>query len=81
LSKNLYRFILKVKSDIFFFMGDKRKVKLAFKKVVSEQFPINSKKGGGIIKIDAWENEKGEVVKYSLAISIIWYFLMITGES
>ncbi|MDY0222035.1 MAG: hypothetical protein RBR67_12930 [Desulfobacterium sp.] len=62
-------------------MGDKRKVKLAFKKVVSEQFPINSKKGGGIIKIDAWENEKGEVVKYSLAISIIWYFLMITGES
>ncbi|ACN14049.1 putative transcriptional regulator [Desulforapulum autotrophicum HRM2] len=48
-------------------MGDKRKIKLTFKKVVSEQFPINSKRGGGIIKIDAWENEKGEVVKYSLA--------------
>ena len=48
-------------------MGNKRKAKIKFKKVVSEQFPISSKKGGGIIKIDAWENEKGEVVKYSLA--------------
>ena len=45
-------------------MGNKRKIK--FKKVVSEQFPINTKRGGGIIKIDAWENGKGEVVKYSL---------------
>jgi len=46
-------------------MGDKRKVK--FKKVVSEQLPINTKRGGGIINIEAWENENGEVVKYSLA--------------
>ncbi len=48
-------------------MGDKRKAKIKFKKGVSEQFPINAKRGGGIIKIDAWENEKGEVVKYSIA--------------
>lgn len=48
-------------------MVDKRKAKTKFRKVVSEQFPINSKRGGGIIKIDAWENENGEVVKYSLA--------------
>jgi len=48
-------------------MGDKRKGKTKFKKIVSEQFPIKSKQGGGIIKIDVWENENGEVVKYSLA--------------
>ena len=27
----------------------------------------SSKKGGGIVKIDVWEDEKGRVVKYSLA--------------
>ncbi len=48
-------------------MVDKRKTKIKFKKVVSEQFPINAKRGGGILKIDVWENENGEVVKYSLA--------------
>ena len=48
-------------------MVDKRKTKIKFNKVVSEQFPINAKRGGGILKIDAWENENGEVVKYSLA--------------
>jgi hypothetical protein len=34
---------------------------------VSEQFPINPKKGGGIVKIDAWENEQGKIIKYSMA--------------
>jgi len=48
-------------------MADKRKTKRKFKKVVSEQFPINAKRGGGILKIAAWEDENGEVVKYSLA--------------
>ena len=38
-----------------------------FIKIVSEQFPIPTKKGGGILKIEAWENEKREIVKYSLA--------------
>ncbi len=38
-----------------------------FNKVVSETFPINRKRGGGIIKIEAWENQKGEIVKYSMA--------------
>ena len=47
----------------------KRKMagKLKFKKVVAEQFPINPKRGGGIVKIDAWENNQREVVKYSMA--------------
>jgi len=34
---------------------------------VSEQFPVNAKRGGGVIKIEAWENEKGEIIKYSMA--------------
>ena len=38
-----------------------------FKKIVSEQFTVSKKKGGGIIKIDAWENSKREIVKYSMA--------------
>ena len=38
-----------------------------FQKVVSEQFPVNPKRGGGILKIEAWENEKDEIVKYSMA--------------
>jgi len=41
--------------------------KTKFKKVVSEQFPIHPKRGGGVVKIDAWENDIGDVVKYSMA--------------
>ena len=48
-------------------MVNRQKEKRKFKKIVSEQFPINPGKGGGILKIEAWENEKGEIVKYSLA--------------
>ncbi len=45
----------------------KKAAKETFKKVVTEQFPVNQKRGGGIVKIEAWENEKGEIVKYSMA--------------
>jgi len=48
-------------------VGREKKAKTKFKKVVSEQFPINPKAGGGILKIEAWENENGEIVKYSMA--------------
>ncbi len=48
-------------------MKKKKPAKNQFTKVVSEQFPINQKRGGGIIKIEAWENEKGQIVKYSMA--------------
>ena len=47
-------------------MKSKKQGKIKFKKVVSEQLPVNPKRGGGIIKIDAWENEKGQIVKYSM---------------
>jgi len=49
------------------FMKNKKKRKIKFKKIVSEQFSVHPKQGGGIIKIDAWINEQGEVVKYSMA--------------
>jgi C1A family cysteine protease len=48
-------------------MSNKKKSKNKFLKVVSEQFPVNPKKGGGILKIEAWEDGKGEIVKYSMA--------------
>jgi len=48
-------------------MGREKKAKTKFKKVISEQFPVNPKNGGGILKIEAWENEKEEIVKYSMA--------------
>jgi hypothetical protein len=48
-------------------MGIKKRSKKTFKKVVSEQFPVKAQSGGGILKIETWENEKGEIVKYSMA--------------
>ena len=48
-------------------MVKKKSQKTKFEKVVSEQYPITPKRGGGILKIDAWENQKGEIVKYSMA--------------
>jgi len=48
-------------------MGRNQKKTSKFKKVVSEQFPVNPKRGCGILEIEAWENEKGEIVKYSMA--------------
>jgi hypothetical protein len=48
-------------------MKKMEKRKIEFKKVISEQFSINPRKGGGILKIKAWENDKEEIVKYSIA--------------
>ena len=46
---------------------EKGNIKNTFKKIVSEQFPIPPKRGGGLLKIEAWVDEKGEIVKYSMA--------------
>ena len=43
------------------------KVKQPLQKVVDENFPVKAKRGGGIIKIEAWEDSCGEIVKYSMA--------------
>ena len=36
-------------------------------KTVSERYILPKKRGGGLIKIEVWEDEKGALVKYSLA--------------
>ena len=48
-------------------MVKRKNRKTKFQKVVSEQFPVNPNRGGGILKIEAWENEKDEIIKYSMA--------------
>jgi hypothetical protein len=36
-------------------------------KIINEKHFVSKKKGGGIIHIQAWENDKKEVVKYAMA--------------
>ena len=48
-------------------MGKRKNAKIKFKRIVFEQFPVNPKRGGGILKIEAWQNDKGKIVKYSMA--------------
>ncbi len=38
-----------------------------FQKVVNEIFPVKEKMGGGVIKIEAWEDSEGNIAKYSMA--------------
>jgi uncharacterized protein YfaT (DUF1175 family) len=46
-------------------MGQRKK--LRFEKVVNESYTIPQKKGGGVIKIEAWQDSSGKIVKYSIA--------------
>lgn len=39
----------------------------SFRKVVYEVFAIKEKQGGGLVKMEAWEDVQGNLVKYSLA--------------
>lgn len=48
-------------------MKKHQKKQKAFKKVVNETYVISKKRGGGLVKMEAWEDQNGEVVKYSLA--------------
>lgn len=48
-------------------MTNKSKRIKPYQKIVYEIFPIKEKKGGGIIKIEAWEDSNGKIVKYSIA--------------
>ncbi len=42
-------------------------MKRPLQKVVDESFPVKAKRGGGIIKIEDWEDSKRNIVKYSMA--------------
>jgi hypothetical protein len=49
-----------------------------YKKIINEVYSISTKKGGGLIKIEVWENDLNEVVKYSFAyINPMWF----TGDN
>ena len=41
--------------------------KQRFIKIISDRFSVPKRRGGGIVKIEVWENEDGVVVKYSFA--------------
>jgi len=41
--------------------------KQRFTKIISDRFSVPKRRGGGIVKIEVWENEDGAVVKYSFA--------------
>ena len=44
-----------------------KKSKKNYVKVVDEKYTLPIKRGGGIIKIEAWKDHNGKVVKYSIA--------------
>ncbi len=46
-------------------MGQRKRTR--YLKVVDESYTIPQKKGGGAIKIEAWQDSSGKVVKYSIA--------------
>ena len=48
-------------------MPRKEKKKQSYIKIVDERFTISRKRGGGAIKIEAWEDHKGIIVKYNIA--------------
>lgn len=41
-------------------------MKRSLRKVADEKFPVKAKRGGGLIKIEAWEDSEEKIVKYSI---------------
>ena len=48
-------------------MVKKQKNKQSYVKVVEERYTLPTKRGGGIIKIEAWEDQDGNLIRYSIA--------------
>ena len=48
-------------------MAKKGKKQKTYQKVVNEIYPLVKKRGGGLIKIEAWEDSNGIIAKYSMA--------------
>jgi len=44
-----------------------KKQKQPYLKIIDERFTLSKKRGGGSIRVEAWENDKGDVVRYSIA--------------
>ena len=47
-------------------MVKKQKRKVKYTKAVDERYTLSNKHGGGRLKIEAWEDGNGDVVKYNL---------------
>ncbi len=48
-------------------MVKKSSNRLKYTKVVNERYTLSKKPGGGQIKIEAWEDINGKIVKYNIA--------------
>ena len=48
-------------------MVKKQNNKNDYVKVIDEKYTLPSKKGGGTIKIEVWENRQGQLMRYSIA--------------
>lgn len=48
-------------------MVKRDKINQNYVKVVDERYALSVKRGGGIIKIEAWEDSTGKLIKYSIA--------------
>lgn len=48
-------------------MVKKSSNRLKYTKVVNERYTLSKKHGGGQIKIEAWEDINGKIVKYNIA--------------
>ena len=48
-------------------MRKKQSKRNNYTKVVNERYTLSAKKGGGVIKIEAWEDQEGNLIKYSIA--------------
>ncbi len=66
--KNKVRYNIFLVSDkIIVAMVKKGKKTKGYEKVINEVYPLSEKRGGGIIKIEAWEDTNGKIAKYSMA--------------
>lgn len=48
-------------------MAKKSRPSQTLVKVVNDLFSVKEKRGGGLIKIEAWEDASGKVARYSMA--------------
>ena len=45
----------------------KKKIPEKYQKVINEVYSISESKGGGLVKVEAWRDHNGKIVKYSLS--------------
>jgi len=48
-------------------MASKHSNNQRFKKIVDERFTLSRARGGGAIRIEAWQDSNGQTIKYSIA--------------